>query len=246
MTAIEIDGVTADEAAFAEVTAPEGHFTAMQVRGRRARGVDLHLRRLDAANQELFGVPLDGDRVRGLIRHALGDTRDASVRVYVHERSSQPAIAITVKPPAEMATPLRLGSVHYLRPSAHLKLVHTEQGRHREAAQGHGFDDALLVGSDGLVSETSMANIGFFGRTGVVWPDAPMLHGITMQLLEAALSTHRMRVLLSGVDAFEGAFCSNARGLGLVSGIDEGTMGMPAERMRELADAYGSTPWDRI
>jgi hypothetical protein len=33
-----------------------GHFTAMQVRGRRTRGLALHLRRLEAATKELFEV----------------------------------------------------------------------------------------------------------------------------------------------------------------------------------------------
>ena len=51
----------------------------------------------------------------------------------------------------------------------------------------NGFDDALLTGSEGAVSESAIANIGFFDGSGVVWPDAPLLHGITMQLLERAL-----------------------------------------------------------
>ena len=37
-----------------------GHFTAMQVRAGATRGLPLHLARLDAANRELFGVPLAG------------------------------------------------------------------------------------------------------------------------------------------------------------------------------------------
>ena len=48
-----------------------GHFTAMQVRAGATRGLPLHLARLDAANRELFGVPLAGQA-------------DASVRVYVY------------------------------------------------------------------------------------------------------------------------------------------------------------------
>ena len=57
----------------------------MQVRDRRARVVDRHLARLEEGTQALFGCGLDGDRVRELIRHALGDDiRDASVRVYVY------------------------------------------------------------------------------------------------------------------------------------------------------------------
>ncbi len=246
MSAIEIDGVPADEEAFARATTPYGHFTAMQVRGGRTRGLGLHLRRLAAANREAFDAGLDGERVRALIRHALGDTGDASVRVYIHERSPEPAIVVTVKPPAEMATPQRLGSARYLRPEAHRKHVHTEQGHHRELAQRDGFDDALLTGPDGLVSETSMANIGFFDRSGVVWPDTPMLHGITMQLLEAALPTRRTPVHLSDIASFDGAFLSNARGIAAVSGVDDDALPMPAERMRELVDAYASVPWDPL
>ncbi|MET9942959.1 aminotransferase class IV, partial [Streptomyces halstedii] len=61
-----------------------GHFTAMQVRDRRVRGLGLHLDRLTAANQELFQLPLDGEPVRELIRRALDRSglRDASVRVH--------------------------------------------------------------------------------------------------------------------------------------------------------------------
>lgn len=47
------------------------HFTTMQVRGGKTIGFDFHLARLDGATRELFGVGLEGERVRGYIRHAL-------------------------------------------------------------------------------------------------------------------------------------------------------------------------------
>ena len=40
-------------------------------------GLDLHVRRLDAATREVFGTGLDADRIRGHIRHALAGTGDA-------------------------------------------------------------------------------------------------------------------------------------------------------------------------
>ena len=43
-----------------------GHFTAMQVRGGRTRGLQLHLDRLDAASREMFGAALEGGQVRDL------------------------------------------------------------------------------------------------------------------------------------------------------------------------------------
>ena len=84
---MEIDGQSATVAQLsAAAPAGYGHFTAMQVRNRRVRGLGLHLARLDAANREMFGTGLDTTAVLGYIRHALGEqTRDASVRVYVYE-----------------------------------------------------------------------------------------------------------------------------------------------------------------
>ena len=67
-----------------------GHFTAMQLRGGRTRGLQLHLDRLNAASKEMFGTALEGSRVRDLIRHALGArVRDASVRVIVQQPVEQ-------------------------------------------------------------------------------------------------------------------------------------------------------------
>ena len=50
---MEIDGnVPADAQLRALALGGYGHFTAMQVRGRRVRGLDLHLSRLAAANAD--------------------------------------------------------------------------------------------------------------------------------------------------------------------------------------------------
>src|SRR5260370_32880896 len=121
---IEIDGAsaTADQlraAAFGSF----GHFTAMQVRARRARGLQHHVARLDAANRELFGVGLDEQVVRSHIRHALGeDIADASVRVHLYEGGDQPSLMVTVRPAGAMPpSPGRLRSGPYQRPAAHPK-----------------------------------------------------------------------------------------------------------------------------
>ena len=73
---LEVDGRTATlEDVWALDRSATGHFTAMQVRDRRTPGMAFHLARLDAATRELFGMGLDGERVRGCIRHALGTAR---------------------------------------------------------------------------------------------------------------------------------------------------------------------------
>jgi len=251
LTHIEIEGVPAATERLWEVTSGYGHFTAMQVRGGRARGLELHLLRLREANREAFGAGLDGERVRTLIRQALGDTRDASVRVYLYEGAGDPITVVTVKEPGEMATPWRLRTAHYQRPSPHLKHVATDQGIHRREAQRHGFDDALLVGPDGVPSETTLANIGFFEGDAVVWPDAPMLHGICMQLLERSLASRGVPVRFATVRApeiaaMDGAFLSSARGIATVTAVDD--LRLPAEPkgMRAVAEAYAAIGWDPI
>jgi hypothetical protein len=96
---LELNGTpVGDDAHTVATSLGYSHFTAMQVRD--TRGLDLHLARLDAATRELFGQPLDTDRVCGYVRHALGHTRDASVRVYVFE-SGGISILVTVREPAE-------------------------------------------------------------------------------------------------------------------------------------------------
>jgi branched-subunit amino acid aminotransferase/4-amino-4-deoxychorismate lyase len=251
LSIIEIEGEHVSEEVAAAALASFGHFTAMQVRGSRTRGLALHLRRLEAANRELFDADLDGEHVRSLIRHALGDIEDASVRVYLLESDADPTTVVTVKPPGGVQSPQHLRSVGYQRPRAHLKHLRTEQGRCTAVARAEGFDDALLIADDGTVSESATANIGFFDETGVVWPDAPLLHGITMQLLEARLpqdgmTSRRATVRLTDIPSFEGAFLSYARGVAAVSGVDEMLLADRELRMTALAEAYDSVAWDAI
>jgi branched-subunit amino acid aminotransferase/4-amino-4-deoxychorismate lyase len=248
---IEIDGRRPDVETLWSTSAGFGHFTAMQVRGRRTRGLVLHLLRLEAANRELFGIGLDHDRVRSLIRHALGAVEDASVRVYVFESEVEPATMVTVSEPGEISTPQRLQSVRYQRPDAHLKHLATGQGYYSRLVRRNGFDDALLTSVDGTVSETAVANIGFFDGVGVAWPDAPLLHGIAMQLLEQSLPAldvpwRRAPVGLQDITAFEGAFVSSARGVAAVSQVDEANLRVQDERMKTVSDAYASVAWDAI
>jgi len=177
-----------------------GHFTVMQVRAGKVRGLKLHLQRLDTATQELFGTNLDRALVREYLRHALRDTLDASVRISIFSRSenADPLVMVTVRAPMNTAnTPQRLMTVRYRRELPHIKHVGTfGQIYYARLAEQHGFDDALFVGTDGNISETTIANIGFFEGDTIVWPDSPALEGITMQLVEkslakSALSTER-------------------------------------------------------
>jgi branched-subunit amino acid aminotransferase/4-amino-4-deoxychorismate lyase len=252
---LEIDGQRVSAEVASATMSAFGHFTAMQVRSGRTRGLALHLGRLEAANRELFDAGLDGEGVRALVRHALNGTNDASVRIYVFETDAEPAIVVTVREPAEMASPQRLQPAGYQRPDAHLKHLATGQGFYSRRARSAGFDDALLTGDDGVVSETANANIGLFESSGessgVVWPDAPLLRGITMQLLDQELpklnmTSRRASVRVEDIPSFQGAFLSSARGVAAVSAIDDVSLAEQRELMRRLAHAYASVPWETI
>ncbi len=249
---IEVDGhpATAEELSVPAVI-NFGHFTAMQVRGGRTRGLDLHLRRLDTANRELFGAGLAGDRVRELLRHALGPDQDAAVRVNVFqpEPGGPVSVMVVVRPPADQdTTPQRLRSVAYQRPAAHLKHVGSfGQIYHGRLAEREGFDDALLTGPGGVISESTVANLGLFAGDGdVVWPDAPALPGITMQLLVPLLPSRRAPVRLADLPRYEGAFLANSRGVVPVARVDDVELPVPEGRMKAVTLAYESVPWDAI
>jgi branched-subunit amino acid aminotransferase/4-amino-4-deoxychorismate lyase len=251
---IEIDGrdPTAEQLrAFA--LGSYGHFTAMQVRSCRARGLDLHMARLAAANREVFDAALDAAAVRDHIRHALGDTGDASVRVYVCELGDRPSVIVTVRPPGGMPEgPWKLQSVPYQRPLAHIKHVGDfGQGYYQRLARRNGFDEALLTGPDAVIAEGSITNIGFCDGTSITWPAAPALAGITMQLLTrqlpgTGLTSRRARVRVPDAGSFAGAFVTNARGIAAVGQIDDHVLAVNAKLMTTLTEAYQSASWDPI
>jgi branched-subunit amino acid aminotransferase/4-amino-4-deoxychorismate lyase len=244
-----------------------GHFTAMQVRDGRTRGLDLHLARLDAANRELFGEELDRERLRSLIRHALrSESQDASVRVIVRaagtsspntnssHTSSGVRVFVTVRPPFTMPhdASQRLKSARYQRTAPHIKRPGDfGQSYHAIQAQQAGYDDALLVADDGTIAEAAIANIAFFDGSSVIWPDAPVLAGITMQLTAPRLAdfgipSRTARVTLPDVGDFAGACVTNSRGIAAVTGIDDVELPIAAEFVKAMNAAYDAVPWDEI
>jgi branched-subunit amino acid aminotransferase/4-amino-4-deoxychorismate lyase len=253
----EIDGRAASAAELRFLALVNyGHFTGMQVRKQAVRGLDRHLGRLDAATVELYGTGLDEDRVRACIRHALGDEiSDATVRVTVFrpDPDGRPVVLVTVRAPAEgPALPQRLRSVAYQRPLAHIKHIGTfAQIHYGLLAEASGFDDALFTSDDGTVSEAAVTNVGCVKDQTITWPDAPALHGITMQLLEqalpdAGLQSRRGTVRLSSLGSFDGVFLANALGISPVGLVDDQVLPADAEIMKTIADIYQRVPWDPI
>ncbi|MEV4948518.1 aminotransferase class IV [Streptomyces sp. NPDC053755] len=245
---VEIDGSPAsDPALSATLMSGYGHFTAMQVRDGRVRGLGLHLDRLDRSTRELFDRALDPGHVRASVAGALkaAGRRDAAVRVHVYEGVR---LVVTVREPASMPrTPQSLKSVDYWRPAAHIKhLGGFGQRYHGGAARRAGFDEALLTGPGGEIAEGAVANIAFWDGASLAWPSAPALHGITMALLEPRLGSVRRRVTLEDLPGLRAAFVANARGIAAVERIDDTRFEVDEELMERVYAAYDAVPWDEV
>ncbi|MEV6047111.1 aminotransferase class IV [Streptomyces xanthochromogenes] len=254
---VEIDGRPADaeNLLVPTLTGAYGHFTALQVRDGRVRGLAHHLTRLDRATRELFGPGLDGERVRSLIARALTacGASDAAVRVYVYGPDDAPTPMVVVREPVDMpSTTQSLLSVPYERPVAHIKhLGGFAQAYYGRLAERQGFTEALLTGPGGVVAEGAVTNIAFWDGTSVVWPDRPSLLGVTKAVLEERLpaygltSVHR-EVTLDGLDAYSAAFVTNSRGIAPVGRVDEREFAVDAELMKRVWRAFEEAPWDVI
>ncbi len=212
------------------------------------RGLDLHLARLTAATGELFGVPLDLDVVLASAREALGDARDASVRVYVVDRDGVHVIATAVSPHRWPGPPRALMTAAYQRFLPHIKhLGGFPQAYLRGRAEAGGFDEVLFTGPGGLISEAGIANLGCFDGERIVWPDAPMLRGIAMGLLErGGLPFERRPLRAADLAAFPLVFLSNSWGVTPVGRVDDLELKVGEDEWARLAADYDATPWDAL
>ncbi|KAB2381925.1 aminotransferase class IV family protein [Actinomadura montaniterrae] len=174
------------------------HFTAMQVRGGRIRGLDLHLERLRSASAELFGRAVPDDRVRSFLRTALeAGPADVSLTatMYVAPGGSapvedaEPDVLVRTRPPATGPEgPLALATVEYERVLPAVKHVgEVAKTYFMRRAVRDGFDDAAFVDRRGRLTEATIWNLAFWDGDAVVWPDAPMLVGTTMGIVRRQL-----------------------------------------------------------
>jgi len=240
-----------------------GHFTSMQVRAGAVRGLGLHLERLQRATLELFGRPLDLAATREWMRRAAGADADLSLRVNVFSRRfdrdrpgtpAAPDVLVAAGPARAIAPqPLRVASVRYVREAPHIKHVGTfGLFLHKRLAQAQGCDDALFVDAGGAVAEGTIWNVGFYDGERVVWPDAPALDGISMQLLKAGLRACGVasvvrRVALAEVGAFRSAFFTNASCTAVpIASIDGTALRVDEALLRLLDAAMATQPAERL
>ncbi|TDQ47196.1 aminotransferase class IV family protein [Actinorugispora endophytica] len=175
------------------------HFTAMQVRGGRARGLDLHLERLRSASVELFGRALPEDRIRSFLRAALeGGPADLSLTATVYSPAGEftvagpdavPEVLVRTGPASSGPEgPLALAAVEYERTLPAVKHVgEVAKTYFLRRAAALGFDDAAFVDRRGRLSEGTIWNLAFWDGAAVVWPVAEVLGGTTMGILRRQL-----------------------------------------------------------
>lgn len=226
----------------------------MQVRNGRVRGLAYHLQRLRSAHAELYGTELDGEYLRVLMRRAIEHHADAYLRVNLYEtRPGQPQVMTAMRPPVEAdGRAQSLLPVAYSRPFAHIKHVGSfAQIRYGMQANRAGYDDAVLVTSEGRICESTVANIGFLDHDSVVWPEGPVLHGITWQLLDKVLGqrgidVRRRPVSLESAATFAGAFLANSIGVVPVARIGQHEYQPDNATFTHTRLTYDKVAWDEI
>ncbi|CAN5262851.1 aminotransferase class IV family protein [soil metagenome] len=234
-----------------------GAYTSFRVDHGAVRGLDVHLARLNASALELFCVTPGEDRLRDLMRIATDGQDRCWLRVSLFSpdiwarspsvRAMPRVMTMAANPPPPLATSLRLAVQTYSREAAHLK--HTAIFgliRARRQARDDGFDDALFVDTEGLISEGSLWNIGFLAGDTVIWPQAPMLAGAAQTLIERGLSgvglTSRTEpVRIDDLARFDAAFiCNSATPACAVTAIASHEFAADPAVIDRLAEAWGT------
>jgi branched-subunit amino acid aminotransferase/4-amino-4-deoxychorismate lyase len=235
-----------------------GHFTSMRVDDGRVRGLSLHMERLVRDCRTLFGAELDPQRVRDLARRAASATGSCTVRVTIFDPSlnmghpdsaTDPQVLVTSRPAASLPLPpLRVRSAAYERDVPAVKSVGLFATlHHRRNARLNGFDDALFVDKQFLISEGGTWNIGFFDGAQVVWPKADCLVGVTMRLLKQAHEHVAKQVRLPEVSSMQAAFATNAAiGVRAITGIDEISLPKTHTIIDTLREEYMEVPGEPL
>lgn len=240
-----------------------GAYTSFGVLQGGVRGLADHLARLNAASTEMFGEAVGEARLRDLMRSAVIGRDACWVRVSLFSHQigpraptwrGRPKVMVGVFEPAPpLATSVTLGPQTYAREAAHLK--HTATFgliRARRLARADGFDDALFVDADGLISEGSLWNIGFLDGDHVVWPQAPMLAGVTQAMIARGLNgigrtQSTEPVSIHDLSRFDGAFiCNSATPACAVATIGDRTFIDRPERIERLRSAWLAQPLEAI
>lgn len=236
------------------------HFTAMQVRNGKVRGLDLHLSRLRAASQQMFGQTLPDTTITQALRKAIdAGPSDLSLTATIYSPAGEFTVAhgdapldvlVRTGPPSSGPSgPLALAALEHERMLPSIKHVgevaKTYLLRH---AAARGFDDAAFVDRHGRLSEATIWNLAFWDGQSVIWPDAAILTGTTMgivqrQLERMAVPQQVRAITLDALPAMKGAVVMNSWTPGVaVKRIGDIALPDAPEFLERLHAAYQADP----
>ena len=203
------------------------HFTAMQVRGGRVRGLDLHLARLRNASVQMFGQAVPDALLRDYLRTAIAaGPSDLSLMATAYSPAGEftvagadvvPEVLVRTAPASNgPAGLLSLAVFEHERLLPEMKHVGeiAKTWFLRQAVE-QGFDDAAFLDREGRLSEGSIWNLAFWDGDAVVWPQAAMLIGTTMGVVQRQLAVRGVAqrvqpVKLQDLSAMAGAVVMNS------------------------------------
>ncbi|MFJ6569810.1 aminotransferase class IV family protein [Streptomyces sp. NPDC091292] len=239
-----------------------GHFTSMRVSADGSiRGLALHMERLVRDSKVVWGADLDTGRVREYVRQGLEGRSGGPcvVRVTLYDPqidmghpadADDPHILVSVRDAGALPPePLRAKSVTYERELPEVKHVGLFGAlRARRTAQLAGFGDALFVGHDGLVSEGGTWNVGFVDDEGtLVWPQAPVLPGVTVALLQQHTEHRTATVTLEQAKDMAAAFATNTSiGVRPLAAIDDTEFPVEHPVLLHLQETYLAIPGESL
>ncbi|MCW2544407.1 MAG: class aminotransferase [Frankiales bacterium] len=239
-----------------------GCYTFFQVRERQVRGLQLHLERLTGNARELFGEAPTREQLTTQVAQAVASDDPCSVRITLIGADHQPVLSgdvvtpdvvVTIAPPRDEHAPaISVRTTTYQRETPHVKHLGTH-GLIRETrtARQAGYDDALLVDADGQISEGTTWNLLVHDGDSWLWPDAPMLAGITATLLRQAMDDqgvpHRTSLLRgSDLDERTAGFALNSSARRRISAVDGRALEDGAAVGRQLDDLWRTTPGEPL
>jgi 4-amino-4-deoxychorismate lyase len=239
-----------------------GHFTAMQVRAGKVKGWQLHLARLEASSMTLFGCTVPVEKLLFYISTSVGGS-SCSLRVHIFPAAANPAaitpddlqVLVIRSAPVEMNThPIAVGIAEYERVLPHIKHAGISIGLqyYKRQALLNGYDDVLYTTATGHISEGSIWNIGFYDGSRFVFPAAPALPGIMLQLIMTGLERLNIPWTTAWVDtrqlpAFTAAFAMNSiTAAQPIRQIEAVVFPGEATVFKMLQDAYDQIPWEEL
>ena len=185
---------------------------------------DRHLKRINAARQELFSTtgPLEKEILLSGIKLILGSNLNQLVRIIAYQDKT----FITIKPwePSLPDNDLKLMSYNASRPLPHLKHCSSIISvLARESALRQGFHEALLVDNDCTITEGAWSSFFWIENHSVVTTKNNVLPGIVREVLLECYPIEQKNITIADLKSkATSAFISQATtGITYIKSIDE-------------------------